>query len=445
MIHHVLNTPLYGLFPGAVLLVFLLYLVFQLACNPVVISTIVLKSLRQHALSTFITSISIGLGCGLLMAVWVVNFQTQRSFKNVTGGFDSILGPRGSQLQLVLNSLFHMDSSPGLVNAEDYRAFRQKYKRFYQAAVPIAVGDNYNGYRIVGTTHDLFGVEHSPGQIYELAAGELFIQNDKQWNKESVIGSTVASKLGLRVNSKFQPYHGLNFDPNQEPHKDEYTVTGILKPTGTPADQVIWIPIEGLQQMDGHDSKYSGDVSAVLIQMSEDPTSRGFGMNSLDSIYNKGTDHLTFVRSTDDVVTRLFDQFAWAEIVLRWVAYLVAVVAAGGVLASIYNSMNERRREFAILRALGAGRNVVFSIIVLESAVIAAIGAVIGFGVYALIMVAAGSTLRGEIGVTLRLLEFHPIMVVVPAGLIVLGAVVGIVPALKAYSTDVVENLIPQT
>ena len=136
-------------------------------------------------------------------------------------------------------------------------------------------------------------------------------------------------------------------------------------------------------------------------------------MNSLDSIYNKGTDHLTFVRSTDDVVTRLFDQFAWAEIVLRWVAYLVAVVAAGGVLASIYNSMNERRREFAILRALGAGRNVVFSIIVLESAVISAIGSVIGFGVYALIMVAAGSTLLGEIGVTLRLLEFHPIMVVV--------------------------------
>ena len=406
---------------------------------------IIRNSLRQHAFSTGITAVSIGLGCGLLMAVWVVNFQTQRAFKNVTGGFDSILGPRGSQLQLVLNSLFHMDSSPGLVNSADYQIFRQNYKRFYQAAVPIAVGDNYNGYRIVGTTHDLFRVEHTPGQIYELAVGEFFIQNEKQWNKESVIGDTVARKLGLRVNSKFQPYHGLNFAPGQEPHKDEYTVTGILKPTGTPADRVIWIPIEGLQQMDGHDAKYSGDVSAVLIQMSEDPTARGFGMNSLDSIYNKGTDHLTFVKSTDDVVTRLFEQFAWAEIVLRWVAYLVAVVAAGGVLASIYNSMNERRREFAILRALGASRGTIFSIIVLESAVIAAIGAVIGFGVYAVIMVAAESTLRDEIGVTLHMQEFHDIMVIVPAGLIVLGAAVGIVPAFKAYSTDVAQNLIPQT
>ena len=97
-------------------------------------------------------------------------------------------------------------------------------------------------------------------------------------------------------------------------------------------------------------------------------------MNSLDSIYNKGTDHLTFVKSNEDVVARLFAQFAWAESVLRWVAYLVAVVAAAGVLASIYNTMNERRREFAILRALGARRSTIFSVIVLQSATIAALG-----------------------------------------------------------------------
>ena len=126
---------------------------------------IIRNSLRQHALSTVITAASIGLGCGLLMAVWVVNFQTQREFKNVTGGFDCILGPRGSQLQLVMNSLFHMDSSPGLISTEDYKMFRTKYQRFYKNAVPIAVGDNYEGFRIVGTTHDLFAAEHSPGSV----------------------------------------------------------------------------------------------------------------------------------------------------------------------------------------------------------------------------------------------------------------------------------------
>ena len=406
---------------------------------------IIRNSLRQHALSTVITATSIGLGCGLLMAVWVVNFQTQREFKNVTGGFDCILGPRGSQLQLVMNSLFHMDSSPGLISTEDYKTFRTKYQRFYKNAVPIAVGDNYEGFRIVGTTHDLFAAEHSPGKRYEISVGEYFIQNDKEWAKESVIGDFAARKLGLRLNMKFNPYHGLNFAPGQKPHKDEYNVVGILKPTGTPADRVIWIPIEGLQQMDGHDPRYAGDVSAVLIQMSDNPTAHSFNANQLDNIYNKGTEHLTFVKSTNDVVVRLFNRIGWAEKVLRWVAYLVAVVAAGSVLASIYNSMNERRREFAILRALGARRGTVFSVIVLESAAISAFGAVLGFAVYAGIMTAAESILRNEIGVTLRPFEWHEVMAYVPFGLIALGAVVGIVPALKAYSTDVAENLIPQS
>ena len=406
---------------------------------------IIRNSLRHHALSTGITAVSIGLGCGLLMSVWVVNFQTQRAFKNVTGGFDSILGPRGSQLQLVLNSLFHMDSSPGLVKAFDYRLFREKYKRFYNRAVPIAVGDNLKGYRIVGTTLELFEVEHSPGQKYELAAGEKFIQNEIQWNKEAVIGHTVAAQLGLGINDTFQPYHGLNFTEGQMPHKDIYSVTGILKPSGTPADRVIWIPIEGLQQMDGHDPRFAGDVSAVLIQMSDNTTARAFGMNSLDSIYNKGTDHLTFVKSNEDVVARLFDQFAWAESVLRWVAYLVAVVAAAGVLASIYNTMNERRREFAILRALGARRSTIFSVIVLESATIAALGVLIGFAVYAIILLAAEGTLRNEIGVSLHPMEPHKVMLIVPVVMVAFGALVGIIPAAKAYGTDVSKNLTPQS
>ena len=406
---------------------------------------IIRNSLRQHALSTAITALSIGLGGGLLMAIWVVNFQSQRAFKNVTGGFDAILGPRGSETQLVLNSLFHMDSSPGLINHADYETFRKSHKRFYRNAVPIAVGDTFQGYRIVGTTHDLFAAEHSPGEPYALASGEYFIRNEKQWNKEAVIGDTVARKLGWRVNQKFSPYHGLNFIEGQEPHKDKYTVVGILRPTGTPADQVIWIPIEGLQQMDGHDAQFAGDVSAVLIQLSTNTTARAFGMNRLNAIYNKDSDHLTFVKSTADVVARLFDRLGWAEKVLRWVALLVAVVAAGSVLASIYNTMNERRREFAILRALGAGRDTVFGVIVLESATIAIMGAVIGFAVYTGIMFAAEGILRNEIGVTLHPFEQHPVMVIVPVGLVMLGVVVGIIPALKAYRTEVAENLIPQS
>jgi putative ABC transport system permease protein len=244
---------------------------------------------------------------------------------NIAGenlGYDAILGPRGSELQLVFNSLFHIGPSTGLVKSEDYLIFRERYNRFYRRAVPIAVGDNYKGHRIVGTTLHFFDVEFAIGRKYDLSEGEFFIQNEKQWNKEAVIGDTVARKMRLQINSKFQPDHGLNFNPNQKPHKDQYTVTGILKPTGTPADRVIWIPIEGLQQMDGHDSRFAGDVSAVLIQMSDDTSARGFGMNSLDMIYNRGTDHLTFVRSINDTLVSLDSQIDTIkeahEIIKRW-------------------------------------------------------------------------------------------------------------------------------
>ena len=133
-----------------------------------------------------------------------------------------------------------------------------------------------------------------------------------------------------------------------------------------------------------------------------------------DAIYNKGTDQSTFVKSTAGVVARLYGRLGWAEKVLRWVALLVAVVAAGSVLASIYNTMNERRREFAILRSLGAGRGTVFGVIVLESATIAAFCAFIGFAVYGGIMFASASILRNEIGVTLHPFEQHPVMVILP-------------------------------
>jgi len=125
------------------------------------------------------------------------------------------------------------------------------------------------------------------------------------------------------------------------------------------------------------------------------------------------------------------------------VAYLVALVATGSVLASIYNSMNERRREIAILRALGARRGTIFSAVVLESAAISAIGMTAAFGIYLAITMAAAAVIRAQTGVVLDPLAAHPVMLWAPAGMIALGALAGIVPAWKAYRTDVAENLAP--
>lgn len=394
---------------------------------------IVLRSLRQHALSTVITAFSIALAGGLLMSVWVVKTEAQKNFSQVNAGFDAVLGPRSSKLQLVLNSIFHLEASPGLVSPKDVEDIRKHPA--VQHAIPIAVGDNYYGYRIVGTlTNLLTDVEYSPGKRYQLKAGRVFDPS----LREAVVGSFVAQKLGLKVGDTFQPFHGLNFDPEKK-HDETYVVVGVLEPSNTPTDRVIWISLTGVQLMSGHDAALSSQVSAVLIKL-RGGAQTGF---RLDTMYNKQGDRLTFAWPIDTVMTQLFEKIGWFDKVLALIAYLVALVAAGSILASIYNSMNERRRDIAILRALGARRGIIFGTIVLESATIAALGMAAAFGVYAAIVGVAASIIRSQTGVVLDAFALHPVMLWATVGMISLGALAGVVPAWKAYRTPVAENLVP--
>jgi putative ABC transport system permease protein len=144
-------------------------------------------------------------------------------------------------------------------------------------------------------------------------------------------------------------------------------------------------------------------------------------------------------------MAELLNKIGWFDRVLALVAGLVAIVAAGSVLTSIYNSMNERRRQIAILRALGARRTTVASSVVLEAVAIAVLGAVLGFVFYAVILSGTASIVRNETGVVLDPFAFDPVFVWAPLGLIGLSALAGIVPALKAYRTEVSENLAPLT
>lgn len=144
-------------------------------------------------------------------------------------------------------------------------------------------------------------------------------------------------------------------------------------------------------------------------------------------------------------MAELFDKLGWVNRVLELVAYMVVVVAAFSILASIYNSINERRREFAILRALGARRPTVFAVILLEAVTIAAIGSMIGFFVFAMIMWATAFIVREQTGVVLDVFRFEWVLVFTPLLMIAVGALAGILPAFKAYRTDVAENLTPNS
>lgn len=410
---------------------------------------IVRRSLRQHFLSTTVTVISTALACGLVMSVFSIDAQTYDAFTGGPVGYDAILGARGSQLQLVLNTVFHLETSPGNIPWKIYQTIRQDPQ--VELAIPYAVGDNYMGFRIVGTTDELFTrFEFQPGHKFTLR-GRPFDSK----RREAVIGSFVAQRTGLGVNSTFNPYHGLSYDETLR-HSEEYHVVGVLNPTNTPADRVIWIPIEGIFRMSGHVLRGTGsefqaetgqsipdehkEVSAVMLTLKN--KSAGF---VLDQTINKQGRVATLAWPIGRVMADLFDKMGWVNRVLTLVAYLVVLVAAGSILASIYNSMNERRREFAILRALGARRRMVFTAIVLEASTISAVGALAGFLVYGAILTGAAVIVREQTGVVLDVWRFHPALLLAPLGMIGLGALAGVVPAFKAYSTDVAANLMPHS
>ena len=209
---------------------------------------------------------------------------------------------------------------------------------------------------------------------------------------EAVVGSVVAERLGWTVGTTFQPYHGLAFDASAA-HEEQYTVVGRLEPTNTPADRVIWIPLAGVQTMSGHNPAAATDLSAVLLQFRA-PTA---GM-MLDVQINRAGGHLTLAFPVGAIVADLFNRMGWVERVLALVAYLIALVAAGSVLASIHASMHARRRDIAILRALGARRRTVFGSIVAEAAAIGLLGAVLGYVVYFGLLTLIASVLRAQTG-----------------------------------------------
>jgi putative ABC transport system permease protein len=393
---------------------------------------LVYRSLRQHALSTIVTAASLALAAGLLMTVWVVKTQSQRAFTDTSTAFDAVLGARGSKLQLVLNAIFHLEASPGNLEWSDY----QQIKRHpaVKNAIPIAVGDNYYGWRVVGTVPELFTqVEYSPGKRYTCASGKVFNAEAH----EAVVGSFVAQKLGLKLGDEFQPYHGLAFNPENH-HEEKYTVVGILEPTNTPADRVLWIPLEGVQKMSGHDPKTAEEISAVLIQL----RSPAAGM-MLDQGYNRQGNRLTFAYPASAIIADLFSKISWFDRILGLVAYLVAAVAAASVLASIYASMSSRRRDIAILRALGARRRLIFGSVVVEAGCIGAIGALLGFAVYLGLVTGVAGLIRAQTGVVIAGFGWHPVLWACPLGIIVLSALGGIVPAIKAYRIPVAETLVP--
>lgn len=381
--------------------------------------TIVLRSLAQRRLSAALTAASIALGVAVTVAVLALKAQAQDGFRQSAVAHDLVVGAKGSRLQLVLNTVFHLDRSPG--NIPRALAASLAADRRVKSAVPISLGDVHQGHRVVATTNAFF-------DGLPLAGGGLFTGEF-----QAVLGARVAGALG----GKLQVQHGGEFG---ETHAETWAVVGVLAPTGTAVDRAIYIDFESFYHIAGHTAEASnrGQISAVLLK------TRGFGATKdLAFEINRGTEAMAVEPS--EVVVELFALVGQVDILLLAVAALVIAVAAVSILVSIYNSMAERRRSIAILRALGARRLQILAIVVMEAKLISLIGGLAGLLLGHLLIAAAGGAIAARAGVHVSAWDFHPEELLVLAAVVALGGLAGVVPAIRAYRTDIADGLSPSS
>lgn len=406
------------------------------------------RSLARHRVGYGLTILTIALSFALCLGVFSLHRQSKAILVMDNLGFDAVLGARGSALQLVLSSIYHLEASPGNLPWKFYRNI--KGHPGVQDAVPMATGDNYKGYRIVGTVDSFFGI-YAGGVNF--AEGGPFQGGSKMTSGDlgAVLGSTVAHETGVGVGDRIHPYHGLVYDEGAK-HDNTYKVVGIMDPTNTPADRVVWIPIDGFYRLGGHILKGAGEtyepetgveipdehkeVSAVLISFANPM----FGL-MLDQTINRQGTAATLAFPIAKEVLLMYQKMGWVLVILQGVALLCLVVSATGVTAAITNTLYERRREFAILRALGARRSHIMMLVLGQCILLCLIGASLGVGFYALLMAYVVEFLRVEIGLHFSTFFSDPIFWQLPCLTMVLGFVAGVIPCILTYRNDVAANL----
>lgn len=430
------------------------------------------RNMCQRALASSLTGLSMALGVALMILVIVIHDVTVEQFENDAQGYHLIVGgSKGGDLQLVMTTVFHLGKPLYPIPYSYYKKFTEgEFAPYTNVAVPYCLGDSYQGgdqqFRVVATTPDLFDKlpyganPDGSDKLYEFREGRNF-EADRFF--EAVIGSTVARKTGLKVGDKFQPTHGMSAEGDKH---TEFTVVGILAHTGTANDRAIFANIEGFYLLEGHaltpdegeeahvsvdklhkehfdedDPNYGmqplpesqREVTSILVNCKNE-----FGPMMLDKAINKDKERVAQAVAPGGVVTRLLDGIVGpVRIILMVLTVLIIVVAGVSILVSIYNSMSERSHDIAVMRALGASRTAVMGIILAESILLSLLGGLAGVLLGHAVLGIVGPYVEEHTGVALRFWDFNWKESLLIPGLVIFASLVGFLPALTAYRTDV--------
>ncbi|MEY4549265.1 MAG: hypothetical protein RL685_5460 [Pseudomonadota bacterium] len=428
------------------------------------IHQLILRNVLQHRLSSGLTLLNVALGALLLSAILQLRSATERSFLGPSRGYSLVVGPPGSRLELVLNTVFQMGQSPGLLAYDAFEELEQNPAT--ELAVPYAVGDSFRGYRVVGTSEAFFAprfpqpaasntaAKFSQGRPFQVDRAALHGQLEAIARGgagepaasdvpvlEAVLGASVARQLGIQLGDQIEPTHGVEGGGSAHEHQQLWNVVGILTPTATPVDELVLINLDSFFRISDHRGGVIPEngkpaISAVLLFPKP-----GVHKALLLAQLSKRTQ--LQVADVDGEVRRLFRIVGNVDRIFLLIAGLVVWVGVVSVSVGIYNTLAARRRDLAILRILGARRRTLFGMLIGEAALLSALGGVLGMGLgHALVAVGAGWIERSS-GVRPGALWPLPEEALALALLVLAGAVSGLLPALRAYRSDVAAHLAP--
>lgn len=388
------------------------------------------SSLRYNRVSNIFNVLVLASGIAVIVTFVNLNDKIQRRFENDLAGVDLVVGAKGSPIQLILSSVFHIDVPNGNISLTDAKKIENNPQ--VKSAIPVSLGDNYKDFRIVGTTVD-----------YPKHYGAT-LQNGDYWKKDmqAVIGSEVARITNLQVGQKFAGSHGLG-EGGEEHGEYPYLVSGVLAPTGTVIDRLVLTDLASVWHIHEHhhsdEEEYSEkhkekEITALLVTY-KSPLAAA----TLPRIIN----HSSAMQAASPAfeIAHLSKFLGIGSEVAQVFGIALVIIATAGFFMTLFNAVSDRKYDIALLRVLGATRNKVFSFVLMEGMTLGIAGTVSGIIFGHIFTYFVTCWIESTMHIMLGGAVFHLYEIVGGLVAISVSVVASLIPAVIAYSVNVSEAI----
>ena len=408
------------------------------------------KSLWNRRGTAILTIFSISISVTLLIGVENIRKGVRTSFSSAVSGTDIIVGARGGSLQLLLYSIFRIGNSPNNISWESYNELRNNKR--VKWTIPISLGDSHRGFRVVGTNLDYFKYfRYGSKKKLEFLKGKPF---SKVF--DTVIGSEIAIKFNYKLNEKIIIAHGTGKKSFLNHDDKPFKIVGILKPTGTPVDQSLHVSLEGITAMhvdweSGAPPMEGESISAEevlkLDLIPEEITSFLIGLKSKIHVFDLQRKVNTYKEEPLSAIMpgvalqELWNILRTAETGLRVITWFVLFAGLLGMVTSLLSGLNERRREMAILRSVGAGPGTISFLLILEATVLTLAGIIFGLFILYLALFVSQPILEAYFGLFIPINFPSNRDIIILGGILLTAMLMGIIPALRAYYQSLADGM----